>query len=85
VDWLGLGLLAFFMVMLISGLHALATARSAPQAAIVPLVLAAIAFTALLWAETRNRRPLLDFGLFSVNADSKVPKCAEVKFPSRRG
>ena len=29
VDWLGLGLLAFFMVMLISGLHALATARSA--------------------------------------------------------
>src|SRR5258708_2602326 len=65
VDWLGLGLLAFFMVMLISGLHALATARSAPQAAIVPLMLAAIAFTALLWAETRHRRPLLDFGLFS--------------------
>ena len=65
VDWLGLGLLAFFMVMLISGLHALATARSAPQAAIVPLVLAAIAFAALLWAETRHRRPLLDFGLFS--------------------
>jgi hypothetical protein len=65
VDWLGLGLLAVFMVMLISGLHALATARSAPQAAIVPLVLAAIAFAALLWAETRHRRPLLDFGLFS--------------------
>jgi hypothetical protein len=65
VDWLGLGLLAFFMVMLISGLHALATARSAPQAAIVPLMLAAIAFAALFWAETRHRRPLLDFGLFS--------------------
>ena len=30
VDWLGLGLLAFFMVMLISGLHALSTADSAP-------------------------------------------------------
>jgi MFS family permease len=65
VDWLGLGLLAFFMVMLVHGLHALATARSAPLAAIVPLVLAAIAFAALLWAETRHHRPLLDFGLFS--------------------
>ncbi len=65
VDWLGLGLLAFFMAMLISGLHALPTAGSAPRAAIVPLVLAATAFTALHWAETRNRRPLLDFGLFS--------------------
>jgi MFS family permease len=65
VDWLGLGLLAFFMVMLVHGLHALATARSAPLAAIVPLVLAALAFAALLWAETRHHRPLLDFGLFS--------------------
>ena len=65
VDWLGLGLLAFFMVMLVHGLHALATARSAPLAAIVPLVLAATAFAALLWAETRHHRPLLDFGLFS--------------------
>jgi MFS family permease len=65
VDWRGLGLLAFFMVMLVHGLHALATARSAPLAAIVPLVLAAMAFAALLWAETRHHRPLLDFGLFS--------------------
>ena len=65
VDWLGLALLAFFMVMLVHGLHALATARSAPLAAIVPLALAAIAFAALLWAETRHHRPLLDFGLFS--------------------
>jgi MFS family permease len=65
VDWLGLGLLAFFMVMLVHGLHALATARSAPLAAIVPLTLAATAFAALLWAETRHHRPLLDFGLFS--------------------
>ena len=39
VDWLGLCLLAVFMVTLISGLHALPAARSAPQAAIVPLVL----------------------------------------------
>jgi predicted MFS family arabinose efflux permease len=65
MDWLGLGLLAVFMVMLVSGLHALPAVRSAPQAAIVPLVVAAIAFAALLWAETRHHRPLLDFGLFS--------------------
>jgi MFS family permease len=65
VDWLGLGLLAFFMAMLISGLHALPTAGSAPLAAIVPLVLAATAFAALYRAETRHRLPLLDFGLFS--------------------
>ena len=65
VDWLGLCLLAVFMVTLISGLHALPTARSAPQAAIVPLALAAIALAALMWAETRHHRPLLDFGLFA--------------------
>jgi MFS family permease len=53
------------MAMLISELHALPTAGSAPLAAIVPLVLAAMAFTALYWAETRSRRPLLDFRLFS--------------------
>jgi MFS family permease len=64
VDWLGLGLLAFFMVTLISGLHALPAARSDPAAAIVLLMLAAIAFAALLRVETRHRRPLLDFGLF---------------------
>jgi MFS family permease len=65
VDWLGLGLLAFFMVMLISGLHASSTAGSAPWGAIVPLVLAAMGFAALHWAETRNRQPLFDFALFS--------------------
>jgi MFS family permease len=64
VDWLGLGLLAFFMVTLISGLHGLPAARSEPAAAIVLLVLAAIAFAALLRVETRHHRPLLDFGLF---------------------
>jgi DHA2 family multidrug resistance protein-like MFS transporter len=64
VDWLGLGLLAFFMVMLVHGLHALPAAGSAPAGVIVPLVLAAIAFAALLAAETRHHRPLLDFGLF---------------------
>jgi predicted MFS family arabinose efflux permease len=64
IDWLGLGLLAFFMVTLVSGLHALADARSDPKAAIVPLVLAVAGFAGLLWAETRHHRPLLDFGLF---------------------
>src|SRR5271170_6286570 len=64
VDWLGLGLLAFFMVMLVHGLHALATAGSEPLAAIVPLALAAVGFVALLAVETRHHRPLLDFGLF---------------------
>jgi len=64
VDWLGLGLLALFMVTLTSGLHALPAARSEPAPAIVLLVLAAIAFAALLRVETRHHRPLLDFGLF---------------------
>jgi MFS family permease len=64
IDWLGLGLLAVFMVMLISGLHALPVARSDPKAAIGPLGLAAVAFAVLLRVETRHRRPLLDFGLF---------------------
>jgi MFS family permease len=65
MDWLGLGLLAFFMVMLITGLHALALVRSIPQAAIFRLALAAAAFALLIRAETRHPRPLLDFGLFS--------------------
>jgi predicted MFS family arabinose efflux permease len=64
IDWLGLGLLAVFMVMLISGLHALPVARSDPKVAIAPLGLAAVAFAVLLRVETRHRRPLLDFGLF---------------------
>src|SRR5205814_9662745 len=38
---------------------------SAPRTAVVPLALAATSFAALLWVETRNRRPLLDFGFFS--------------------
>jgi MFS family permease len=64
VDWLGLGLLAGFMVMLVSGVHALASVRSAPLTAIVPLVLAAIAVVALIRVETRHPRPLIDFGFF---------------------
>jgi MFS family permease len=65
LDWLGLGLLALFMPMLISGLQSLPTVDTAPFAAVIPLVLAATAFTAMLWVEMRNPRPLLDFGLFA--------------------
>jgi predicted MFS family arabinose efflux permease len=65
MDWMGLGILAVFMVTLISGLQALAHVRINPQAAIVPLALAAIAFGGLIRTETRRRQPMVDFGLFS--------------------
>jgi predicted MFS family arabinose efflux permease len=65
MDLIGLGALAVFMVTLISGLQALAHVRINPQAAIVPLALAAMVFAALIWTETRRRQPLVDFGLFS--------------------
>jgi MFS family permease len=64
VDWLGLGLLAIFMVTLVQGLRAMGAGVSNPGAAIAPLGLAAIAFAALLRLETRHDRPLFDFGLF---------------------
>jgi MFS family permease len=63
-DWLGLGLLALFMVPLVQGLRATASAASNPAGAIAPLGLAAIAFAALFRVETRHARPLVDFGLF---------------------
>jgi DHA2 family multidrug resistance protein-like MFS transporter len=65
MDWVGLGLLAVFMVTLITGLQALAHARSNPFAAIVPLALAALAFPLLLRLETRRPQPLVDFSLFA--------------------
>ena len=64
LDWLGLVLLGIFMLALVFGLHALPSARSAPQAAIVPLVVAAVAFAALIWAERRHHRPLLELEMF---------------------
>jgi DHA2 family multidrug resistance protein-like MFS transporter len=63
-DWLGLGLLCCFMVTLVSGIQGLASVRSAPLPAIVPLVLAAIAAAALIRFETGHSRPLIDFGFF---------------------
>ncbi|MEH2592238.1 MFS transporter [Bradyrhizobium sp. AZCC 1721] len=65
MDWGGLGLLALFMVTLISGLQALAHVRTNPLSAIVPLALAVIAFPLLLRTETRRPQPLVDFGLFA--------------------
>jgi len=65
MDWMGLGVLAVFMVTLVSGLHSLARVRSTPLAAIVELALAAFAFAVLIRAETRHRQPLVDLGVFS--------------------
>jgi MFS family permease len=65
LDWLGVCLLAVFMVSLILGLRALPGIRSLPQATIVPAAVAIIAFAALIWAERRHPRPLLDFNLLS--------------------
>jgi MFS family permease len=65
MDWMGLGILAVFMVTLISGLQALAHVRANPLAAIIPLVLAVIAFASLIRTETRSKLPLVDFSLFA--------------------
>jgi MFS family permease len=65
MDWIGLGVLAVFMVALVSGLHSLATVRSTPLAAFIELALAVVAFVALIWTERRHRQPLVDLGLFS--------------------
>jgi MFS family permease len=64
VDWLGLALLAVFMVALVQGLHGVAHLESAPAAVIIPLVLAIVAFAGLITVEIRRSAPLLDLGLF---------------------
>jgi MFS family permease len=65
MDWAGLGILAVFMVTLISGLQALAHLRANPPAAMVPLLLAAIAAVALVLMARRRSQPLVDFSLFA--------------------
>ena len=65
LDWLGVGLLAVFMLALIAGLRALPAVRSVPLATIVPAALAIISFVALICAERRHPRPLLDFNLLA--------------------
>jgi predicted MFS family arabinose efflux permease len=53
------------LLSLILGLRALPSSRSVPQATIIPAALAIIAFAALIWAERRHARPLLDFHLLA--------------------
>jgi MFS family permease len=65
VDWIGLGILAVFMVSLITGLQALAHVRASPVAAIIPLAVAALSAAALVGVETRHSHPLVHFGLFA--------------------
>ena len=64
-DWLGLGLLALFMVTLIPGLQGLRTVAFAPLDAIVLIVAAACALVLLIRVETRRAAPLVDFALFA--------------------
>ena len=64
-DWLGLGLLALFMVALIRGLQALPKVGSAPVDATVLLAVAVIALVLLIRVETRRTAPLVDFNLFA--------------------
>jgi MFS transporter, DHA2 family, multidrug resistance protein len=64
-DWLGLGLLALFMVTLIRGLQALPTVGAAPLGAIGLLAVAVIALGLLVKVETRRAAPLVDFNLFA--------------------
>jgi fucose permease len=67
MDWAGLFGLAVFMVSLISGLQALAHVRTHPLPAIIPLALAALAFTFLIRIEARRPQPLVDFSLFAIS------------------
>ena len=64
VDWLGLALLAVFMVALVQGLHGVAHLGSSPAVVIVPLVLAVVALAALVRVERSRSAPLLDLALF---------------------
>jgi MFS family permease len=73
LDWLGVCLLAVFMVSLILALRSLPSIRSVPQATIIPAALAIIAFAALIWAERRHPRPLLDFHLLA--KANLIPAC----------
>ena len=65
LDWLGVCLLAVFMVSLILALRASPGIRSVPQATIIPAAAAILAFGALIWAEIQRPRPLLDFHLLA--------------------
>jgi MFS family permease len=65
LDWLGVCLLAVFMVSLILALRSLPDIRVLPLATIVPGASAIVAFAALIFAERRHPRPLLDFNFLA--------------------
>ncbi len=65
IDWLGVCLLAFVMVSLVLGLRSMPAIRSQPQMTITLMGLAIVSFAALIFAEARNERPLLDFRLLA--------------------
>jgi MFS family permease len=64
-DWLGLGLLALFMLTLIPGLQALKTVGSAPLGPIALIAVAAVALVFLVKIEIARAAPLVDFNLFA--------------------
>ena len=64
-DWLGVALLAVFMVTLIPGLQSLKTVGSAPMVPIAFIAVAAVALLILIRVETRRAQPLVDFSLFA--------------------
>ena len=64
-DWLGVGLLAVFMVTLIPGLQVLKTVGSVPIVPIAFIAVAAVALLILMRVETRRAQPLVDFRLFA--------------------
>jgi MFS family permease len=63
-DWAGFVLLAIFMTALVSALHALPAATSAPLSLAGYALLAAASFIALLKLERSIEAPLIDLGLF---------------------
>jgi MFS family permease len=77
IDWLGLCLLAVFMVTLILGLRSMPAIRSQPLVTIAFMASAIVSFAALMFAERRNERPLLDFSLF---ANPSVAVACEMAF-----
>ena len=65
MDWLGLGVLAVFMVTLITGLQALVHVRSQPESCHRPAGAGRDRFRRIDLDEDAPRQPLVDLGLFA--------------------
>jgi MFS family permease len=63
-DWIGFALLAIAMMALVSALHALPEVARVPAACFSLVLLATVAFVALLKVEGRTRDPLIDLTIF---------------------